>query len=134
MEDRGARSRLAHDDDRSSDPDLGDLGMPAPPIDDADPVGKLVHDLARSDLESDLVEPRFGSEPVDEQIETFLPRRFAQVVRAGHLDCLGDEAVTIETVVAHAAPDQCSGHFGCGSGTRNLLLGSLDPGGDADLR
>ena len=82
-------------------PTVGDLGMPAPPLDDADPVGQLVHDLARSDLDAEFVEPGFASEPLDEQIETFLPRRFAEVVRAGHLDRLGDEAVTIETVLAH---------------------------------
>ena len=128
VEDRGAGARLAHDDDGLADPDRGDLGMAATPFDDAQTVGQLVHDVAGGDLDAEIVEPCFGSEALDEEVEALLPRRFAEVVTVDPVDGLGDQTVTMETVVAHVCSRSTrSRHVGCGSDTRTLLWPPPDP-------
>ena len=70
-------------------------------LDDAEPVGEMVHEIAGRDLDADLVQPRLGREALEQEVETLLPGGFAEVVGAGAGDGLGDETVTIESVVAH---------------------------------
>src|SRR4051812_6414212 len=86
------------------DPDVRDLGVLPTPLEDAEPVGEVVHHVARGDLDADLVQPRLGLVSLEEKVESFLPRVVTEVVRARALDGLRHETVTLEPLAHGAAP------------------------------
>ena len=70
---------------------VGDSGVPAPVVGDAQAVHQVLHELARGDLRAELVERGLGLEGVGESFEAFLPRVLAEVVESGRRTRLIDQ-------------------------------------------
>ena len=86
VQDRRAGARLADDDDRRDDVDVGDLGMLLAPLDDAEAVRQIVDELARRrSARRARADAASVAQRVDEPLEAFLPGVLAEVVEAGRV-------------------------------------------------